>query len=54
MAKIWKCATITIFGPNVVTISARNTICELCKLAIFSAFYNISQPNFTIAILLIL
>jgi hypothetical protein len=34
----------TIFGPNVVAISARNTkvykICELCK-AIFSAFYNI-------------
>jgi hypothetical protein len=32
----------TIFGPNVVAISARNTkvykICELCK-AIFSAFY---------------
>jgi hypothetical protein len=47
----------TIFGPNVVAISARNTklkvykICELCK-AIFSAFYNISKPN--IAILLIL
>jgi hypothetical protein len=42
----------TIFGPNVVAISARNTlkvykICELCK-AIFSAFYNISQPNFAI------
>jgi hypothetical protein len=39
----------TIFGPNVVVISARNSkvykICELCK-AIFSAFYNISQPNF--------
>jgi hypothetical protein len=45
----------TISGPNVVAISARNTkvykICELCK-AIFSAFYNISQPD--IAILLIL
>jgi hypothetical protein len=45
----------TIFGPNVVAISACNTkvykICELYK-AIFSAFYNISQPN--IAILLIL
>jgi hypothetical protein len=40
------------FGPNVVAISrARNTkvykICKLCK-AIFSAFYNISQPNFAI------
>jgi hypothetical protein len=36
----------TIFGPNVVGISARNTkvykICELCK-AIFSPFYNISH-----------
>jgi hypothetical protein len=41
----------TIFGPNVLAISARNTKvkknCELCK-AIFSAFYNISQPNFAI------
>ena len=34
----------TIFGPNVVRISARKTkvykICELCK-AIFSSFFNI-------------
>jgi hypothetical protein len=47
----------TIFGPNVVVISARNTkvckICELCK-AIFSAFYNISQPpNFAILLILV-
>ena len=46
----------TIFGPNVVAISARNTklykICELCK-AIFSAFYNISQPNFAILLILV-
>jgi hypothetical protein len=37
----------TTFGPKMVAISARNTkvykICELCK-AIFSVFYNISQP----------
>jgi hypothetical protein len=36
-------------NQNVVAISARNTkvnkICEFGK-AIFSAFYNISQPNF--------
>jgi hypothetical protein len=42
----------TISGPNVVAISARNTkvykICEFVKFA----FYNISQPD--IAILLIL
>jgi hypothetical protein len=41
----------TIFGPNVVAISARNTkeykICKLGK-AIFSAVDNISQPNFAI------
>jgi hypothetical protein len=46
----------TIFGPNVVGISARNikvyNICELCK-AIFSAFYNISQPNFAILLILV-
>jgi hypothetical protein len=44
----------TIFGPNVVAISARDTkvykICELCK-ALFSAFYNISQPNFAILLI---
>ena len=41
---------VTIFEPKMVTISARNTnILKLCKLrkAIFSVFYNISQPNFT-------
>jgi hypothetical protein len=46
----------TIFGPNVVAISARNTkvskICELYK-AIFSAFYNISKPNFAILLILV-
>jgi hypothetical protein len=42
----------TIFGPNVVAISARNTkVYKLCK-AIFSAFYNISQPNFAILLIL--
>ena len=39
----------TTFGVKVVRISARNTkvykIGEFCK-AIFSAFFNISQPNF--------
>jgi hypothetical protein len=44
----------TTFGPNVVVISACNTkvykICELCK-AIFSAFYNISKPNFAILLI---
>jgi hypothetical protein len=37
----------TTFGPKMVAISARSTkeykIYKLCK-AIFSAFYNISQP----------
>jgi hypothetical protein len=45
---------VTIFEPKMVTISARNTnILKICKLrkAIFSVFYNISQPN--LAILLI-
>jgi hypothetical protein len=45
-----------IFGPNVVGISVRNTkvykICELCK-AMFSAFYNISEPNFAILLILV-
>jgi hypothetical protein len=44
----------TIVGPNVLAISARDTkvhkICQLCK-AIFSAFYNISQPNFAILLI---
>ena len=39
----------------VLAISARNTkvykICKLCK-AIFSVFYNISQPNFAILLIL--
>ena len=37
-----------------VTISARNTnILKICKLrkAIFSVFYNISQPNFAILLI---
>jgi hypothetical protein len=46
----------TTFGPKMAAISARNTkvhkICELCK-AIFSAFYNISQPNFAILLILV-
>ena len=46
-----------IWAENgIVAISARNTkvykICELCK-AIFSAFYNISQPNFAILLILV-
>ena len=44
---------VIIFGSKMVTISARNTnILKICKLrkAIFSVFYNISQPN--VAILL--
>jgi hypothetical protein len=44
----------TTFGPKMVAISARNTkvykICKLCK-AIFSAFYNILQPNFAILLI---
>jgi hypothetical protein len=46
----------TTFGPKMVAISARNAkvykICKLCK-AIFSAFYNISQPNFAISLILV-
>ena len=50
----------TTFGPkcgrNVLGISARNTkvykIFELCK-AIFSVFYNISQPNIVILLILV-
>jgi hypothetical protein len=46
----------TTHGPKMVAISARNTkvykICDLCK-AIFSAFYNISQPNFAILLILV-
>jgi hypothetical protein len=39
---------VTIFEPKMVTISARNTnILKICKLrkAMFSVFYNISQPT---------
>jgi hypothetical protein len=44
---------VTIFGPNVVAISTRNTkVYEICK-AIFSALYNISQPNFAIILILV-
>jgi hypothetical protein len=45
---------VTIFEPKMVTISARNTnILKICKLrkAIFSLFYNISQPNFAILLI---
>jgi hypothetical protein len=45
---------VTIFEPKMVTISARNTnILKICKLrkAVFSAFYNISQPNFAILLI---
>jgi hypothetical protein len=48
---------VTIFEPKMVTISARNTnILKICKVrkAIFSAFYNISQPNFAIFIIFFL
>ena len=45
---------VTIFEPKMVTISARNTnILKICKLrkGIFSAFYNISQPNSAILLI---
>jgi hypothetical protein len=45
---------VTIFELKMVTISARNTnILKICKLrkAIFSVFYNISQPNFAILLI---
>ena len=48
---------VTIFGSKMVTISARKytNIYKICKLrkAIFSVFYNISQPNFEILLILI-
>jgi hypothetical protein len=47
---------VTIFGSKMVTISARNTnLLKICKLrkAVFSVFYNISQPNFAILLILI-
>jgi hypothetical protein len=46
----------TIFGPDVIAISAHNTnvykIWKLCN-AIFSSFYNISRPNFAILLILV-
>jgi hypothetical protein len=49
----WSAKIATIFGPNVLAISARNTkVYKLCK-AIFSAFYKISQPNFAILLILV-
>jgi hypothetical protein len=46
----------TTFGPKMVAISARNTkvykIYKLCK-AIFSAFYDISQPKFASLLILV-
>ena len=43
----------TTFGPKMVAISARNTkVYKICK-AIFSAFYNILQPNFAILLILV-
>ena len=45
---------VDIFEPKMVTISARNTnILKMCKLrkAIFSVFYNISQPNFALLLI---
>ncbi len=49
------CAEVlTTFGSKVVIFSARNTkIYKICKLrtAIFSAFYNISRPNFVILLI---
>jgi hypothetical protein len=56
--KCYRCqdtGTGTAFEPKVVQTSARNTkiykICEICR-AIFSAFYNISGPNFAILLIL--
>jgi hypothetical protein len=47
-------AGTTIFQPKVVIFTARNTniykICELHR-AIFSSFYNISQPNFAVLLI---
>ena len=46
----------TTFAPKTVAISARNTkvykICKLCSFFFF-AFYNISQPNFAILLILV-
>ena len=46
----------TTFGLMCAAISVRNTkvykVCQICK-AIFSTFYNISQPNFTISLILV-
>ena len=48
---VLRAEVLTTFGSKVVVFSARNTkIYKICKLrtAIFSAFYNISRPNFVI------
>ena len=45
---------ITIFERKVVIFTARQTnIYKICQLqrAIFSSFYNISQPNFAILLI---
>jgi hypothetical protein len=57
MSKIAKFGCeITILEPKAVIFTARNTniykICELHR-AIFSSFYNNSQPNFAILLILI-
>ena len=49
---VLRAGIVTIFEPKVVTISVGqnescNKICKICK-AIFSAHYNIFQPNFGI------
>ena len=52
------CGNATTFVPKMVAISARNTKhksiqnLQICK-AIFSAFYNISQPNLVILLILV-
>jgi hypothetical protein len=47
----------TTFGPKIRSqfphaIQKNTKICKLCK-AIFSAFYNISQSNFAISLILV-
>ena len=52
---VLRAVKITTFGSKMVIFHARNTnlykICELHR-AIFSSFYNISQPNFAILLIL--
>jgi hypothetical protein len=43
----------TIFGPNVVAISARNTTSAYKYTKFSTAFYNVSQPSFTILLILV-